>query len=212
MSIIVTCVPLGYMQANCYLVKDNCAALAVDPGSYDEQLLSALKRDGITELEYILLTHGHFDHILGAKRLQENFGGKIVIHKLDEICFTDTKRSLLKKNDSIYKLPTAADITVNDMDEISFGEHKIKVIHTPGHTPGSVCYLLCDAIFSGDTVFAGTIGRTDFYASSMEQMLMSIKKLSKIEGNYHLYPGHNEPSTLEYEKNNNPYFKLCNYR
>ncbi|MCM1364072.1 MAG: MBL fold metallo-hydrolase [Faecalibacterium sp.] len=208
MSVSISKVVLGFMGTNCYLIKDEQtqSALVVDPAVFDNELITLLKNNNVHSLEYILLTHGHYDHILGAKQLKENYGGKIVISADDADCFTNGDKSLLSQVYAVGEPPKKADVTVHDGDEIMFGETKIKVMQTPGHTEGSVCYIMDDIIISGDTLFAGTVGRMDFPTGSPLQMKASIKKLGALNGHYKVFPGHNEATTLEYEKKNNVYF------
>ncbi len=197
----------GMVYANCYIVKDEESgdAFVVDPGSYTKRLEAVLSEMKIEKLRYILLTHGHFDHIEGVKKLKENYGGEIVIHSEDADCLHDKKKSLASKFFFIQNDVTA-DKLVYDEDTLSFGDGEIKVVHTPGHTVGSVCYLLSDMMFSGDTLFRNTIGRTDFPGGSFEQIKKSLQKLSLLEGDYKVYPGHDVSTTLIAEKKRNPYF------
>ena len=196
----------GMVYANCYIVKDGQSgdAFVVDPGAYNKRLEAVLKQEGIEKLRYILLTHGHFDHISGVKELKENFGGEIVIHREDAECLYDKSKSLASK----FLFPqhdVTADVLVKDGDRLSFGGGEIEVIHTPGHTRGSVCYVTQDIMLSGDTLFRSSIGRTDFPGGSIEEMKESLKRLAALERNYTVYPGHAESTTLEAEKKYNPY-------
>ena len=194
--------------SNCYILldKESGDALAVDPGYYGNRLETMIREMGIEKLRYILLTHGHFDHILGLSELKKNFGGQTVIHGADEACLWDEKESLAcyfgtpQNNDK-------ADILVSEGDELDFGKYKIKVMHTPGHTPGCVCYLIDDLMFSGDTLFSFSIGRTDFPSSDTEKMKESLRRLISLETDYEVYPGHEGGTTLFYEKANNPCLK-----
>ena len=208
MAFEVTRVQLGEMGTNGYILIDNesgdCAF--IDVGDYGERLKAFLQNKGIEKLRYILLTHGHFDHIKGVKALKADFGGEVVIHSLDADCLYDSSKSL---GDFFgLSMPSfEADKTVIEGDRLPFGNSEIEVIHTPGHTVGSVCYKIGDMIFSGDTLFCGSIGRTDFPGGSMLQMTASLKKLSKLEGNYNVYPGHEDLTDLDTERRTNLYMK-----
>ena len=196
------------VYANCYILKDEESgqALVVDPGTYNRRLDALLENEGITSLRYILLTHGHFDHISGTGDLKAARGGEIVVHKADEACLYNKDESLASKF-HFSQNEAKADIVLCGGEELPFGEHKIKVLHTPGHTKGSVCFIIDGIMFSGDTLFKGTVGRTDFPGGSGEEMLLSMKKLASLEGDYEVYPGHDVSTTLEREKRYNPYMK-----
>lgn len=205
MELTLKSLKLSPMQTNCYLVFDEEKnAFVVDPGEYNEALENMLKENKIEKLSYILLTHGHYDHILGTKKLLENFGGKIVIHEEDEVCLSD-KRYRRSSPFASGEAADKADILVKDGDKLAFGEKEITVIHTPGHTKGGVCYLLSDMLFSGDTLFKGTIGRSDFLGGDYRTLLSSVGKLTELDGDYNVYPGHEAFTTLEKERKSNPY-------
>lgn len=200
------------MGANFYLVKDSKsgAAFAVDPAEYNAELEAFLSENSVKSLEYILLTHGHFDHINGARALQERFGGKIVIGREDEKCFHNADLSLANVFLAPGEPPEKADVTVTDGEALDFSGESIRVIASPGHTEGGVCYIVGGCLFSGDTLFAGTVGRTDFPGGDMSQMLRSVKRLTELDGDYRLLPGHGEESALELERQNNVYCKRAN--
>ncbi len=199
---------LGSYYANCYIIKDEATGKAaiVDPGFYTLGLKSSLKKAGFEEFEYVLLTHGHYDHILGAADFKENMGAKLVIHADEEEFLRDDSLSLTDERPYGYVSPKA-DRCVRDGDVISLGETKIKVLHTPGHTRGSVCFILGDTIISGDTLFRKNIGRWDFPTGDKQELLDSLRILAALEGDYTVLPGHSEETTLSYERNNNPYMK-----
>ena len=201
--------PVGYMATNCYLITDTQTdeCFIVDPGTYDASLKKLLQDVKEGKLRYILLTHGHFDHIMGVFDVQKNYGGKIVIHEKDADCFVDEEKSLISNFGSGAKLPKKADILVKDGDTLPFADGRIEVMHTPGHTEGSVCYLIGDKIFSGDTLFYGSVGRTDFKSGSFEEIIKSVKRLASLEGDRKVYPGHNMLTTLDNERKHNVYLK-----
>lgn len=197
----------GSLGTNTYLVKDEKGrAFVVDVAAFDKELVALLEQENVTKLDYILLTHGHFDHITGVKELKEKIGGKIVIHKDDEKSFSDKTFSL---SASVEGYPEKADITVEDGDTLPFSSGEIKVIHTPGHTVGGVCYILENEMFSGDTLFKGSIGRSDFKGGDMLTLIRSVGKLKKLGVNYNVYPGHGESTTMDYENKTNPFCKFA---
>lgn len=195
----------GSMDNNCSLIideKTNQSAL-VDCNEFSQKMIDMI---GDTDLKYILLTHGHFDHIIGVKGVKEKYGAQVVISKEDEPMLNSSKLSLA----AFCNAPqnnVDADIIVKDGDEITLGEIKIKVMATPGHTSGSVCYIAENCIFSGDTLFYCSCGRTDFPSGSPEQMMSSLQKLKALDGDYKVYTGHNNLTTLDFERKNNPYMK-----
>lgn len=195
----------GSMDNNCCLIideKTNQSAL-VDCTEFSQKMIDMI---GDTDLKYILLTHGHFDHIIGAKGVKEKYGAKVVISRADESMLSSAKLSLA----AFCNAPqnnVEADVIVKDGDEITLGETKIKVMATPGHTSGSVCYIAEDCIFSGDTLFCCSCGRTDFPSGSPDEMMSSLQKLKALDGDYKVYTGHNDLTTLDFERKNNPYMK-----
>ena len=200
----------GMMGTNTYLVKDERGnAFVVDPAVFDRRLEEFLGTEKVKALDYILLTHGHFDHITGVSELKEKYGGKIVIHKDDEKAFWDKTVSLSAQFGTAQKYPERADITVEDGDTLSFSDKEIKVIHTPGHTVGGVCYIIENEMFSGDTLFKGSIGRSDFPGGNMLTLVRSVGKLKKLGVNYNVYPGHGDSTTMDYENKTNPFCKFA---
>ena len=195
----------GSKDNNCSLIideKTNQSAL-VDCNEFSQKMIDMI---GDTDLKYILLTHGHFDHIIGVKSVKEKYGAQVVISKEDEPMLNSSKLSLAVFCNAPQN-NVDADIIVKDGDEITLGETKIKVMATPGHTSGSVCYIAENCIFSGDTLFYCSCGRTDFPSGSHEQMMSSIQKLKALDGDYKVYTGHNNLTTLDFERKNNPYMK-----
>ena len=201
---------VGYLATNCYVItdKDTGKAAVVDAGAKSAELLEYIKEIGAENLEYILLTHGHFDHIMFVPELKRITGAKVVISKEDAPFLYDSSLNL-SANFRLKTEDVSADITLSNGDCLVLGNTKLVFISTPGHTVGSGCFVSekDKIIFSGDTLFKCSMGRTDFVTGDEQAMFASLKKLSRLNGDYKVYPGHNEPTTLEYERNFNPYMR-----
>ena len=197
---------VGLIDTNFYVVTDENSGLsfAVDTGADLPELEKLLKDKNI---KYILLTHGHYDHILGTAQAKRFTGAEVVISDLDKECLYNESLSRAGLHFPGEQEPLRADITVSDGDELTVGTLKIKVMATPGHTKGSVCFILPEqrVIFSGDTLFYRSIGRTDFPGSSYGDMENSLFKLRALDGDYKVYPGHGMATTLDFERKYNPF-------
>lgn len=198
---------LGDIYTNTYVIKDkNTGALAViDPACKSDKLIEAI-RDWGGDLRYILLTHGHFDHIGGVKCVLEHFKPQVLI-SADEMKLLNTPNL----NGSAWHNLQIDEIKVDrellDKDTIMLGDTEITFITTPGHTLGSGCFIVDDVIFSGDTLFCQSIGRTDFPTSNGKDMMLSLMKLNDLKGDYTVYPGHDVKTTLNNERKYNPYMR-----
>lgn len=193
----------GGLQNNCYLItdKDTNKSALVDCTEFSDRMLDFI---GNADLEYILLTHGHFDHIGGVSEISERFNAKVVISSIDAPMLSSSKLSLAAFCGAVHN-NSYADITVEDNDVIELGNSEIYVISTPGHTSGSVCYMCDDNLFTGDTMFFCSCGRTDFPTGSPVDMQKSLNKLASLNGDYKIFAGHDRQSTLDFERKNNPY-------
>ena len=198
-------ITLGELGNNCYLITDQASGLSALVDCTDD---SKEMRDfiGSAKLEYILLTHGHFDHIGGVVAISRDYGAKVVISAQDASMLSSGKASLSAffgiKQDKI-----TPDLTVSEGSSLMLGETQIKVLATPGHTKGGVCYLLKDCIFTGDTLFFCSCGRTDFPGGSSKEIMQSLKRLATLEDSLKVYPGHDRTSTIAFEKANNPFMR-----
>lgn len=202
MKIIV--MQVGMLSVNCYIVvSDSQNAAVIDPGGEAERILDYLQTNKLT-LKRILLTHGHIDHIGAVKVLKDRTGAEIYIHDLDAEMLNDPVKNLASPFRMAYQ-PVSPDHTFSDASRISLDEITFTVMHTPGHTKGSSVFLTGTTMFSGDTLFQGSIGRTDFYGGDYEAMQRSLKKLSELETDYTVLSGHGEKTTLGEEKKYNPY-------
>lgn len=202
---ILTFVSSEFPQ-NCYAAILNDGIFLVDPGEFTNELADFVNQNS-EKIKYILLTHTHFDHIGGVamvKKLCPN--AKIVIHTLDAPGLTNPVISLAAYLGFDHN-NISPDLLVNDNDIIKIGDDSILVMHTPGHSVGSVCYIINDIIFTGDTLFENSIGRTDFPGGSYNELLNSLKKLKSLNGDYTLYSGHGNKTTLAIESAYNPYIR-----
>ena len=193
---IVT-LPLGAYQTNCYLLwqdgQDSC--LVIDPGYEPEKVLKKAGQLG-KRIEAILLTHGHFDHVGGVRQLAAD---------------TDCSVYLCQQDLSMPQQLTAGPLyythTYGEGDTLTLAGITLQVLHTPGHTPGSVCLMAEDALFSGDTLFEGSCGRTDLPGGDTATILASLARLRQLPGDYRVFPGHGPATTLSEERRFNPYLK-----
>ena len=195
-------VAVGPLMTNCYLLADEQAQVCcvVDPGDEPERIEQMILHSGC-QLQYVLLTHGHYDHFTGLAGLLENHPNlPVYIHPAD---ITDDGRGDL----SFPRLPETNQRYYKDGDTLSLGGLSISVLETPGHTQGSVCLLVEDVIFAGDTLFRCSCGRTDFPGGSLRSMFRSLARLANLEGNYTVYPGHDVPTDLDYERRCNTFMK-----
>ena len=190
---------VGPIGTNCYILEDDQTNLAavIDPGDEPELIQEALEKEGV-EVRYLLLTHSHYDHTTAVPALHRVYPqADIYIHQADANGAGSTLFPLAGEVDDL-KLYDEGDV-------IRLGDHEIQVLHTPGHSPGSVTLKVEDVLFTGDTLFAGSCGRTDLRGGSYEQIMQSLKRLGELKGDFHVCPGHEATSTLERERRSNPF-------
>lgn len=196
-------------QSNCYVLEnDNKEAIAFDIGGDSSEFIKFINNNGL-KLQKILLTHGHYDHFAGVAASAAAFSVEVYIHSEDAQMLTDARKSLACYVGEGSFNSINSYIKINDGDIIDFSGIPVKVLHTPGHTKGGVCYICEDMIFSGDTLFRLSIGRTDFPGGSMMELTRSLDKLAELCSgkDYIVYPGHNNSTTLSFEIENNPYIQ-----
>jgi len=200
-------VVVGLLQTNSYIIFDKYSGkgVVIDAGGGPWEIIHRIEEKEI-KVEGIYVTHCHFDHILAVRELKEALGCKFYIHRADE--------EVLKRSVEDAELylglssfdPPKPDGYIDDGDEIRIGRNILKVLHTPGHTPGSVSYVFDGGVFTGDTLFAGSIGRTDMFGGDIKLLVKSVvEKLFKLPDQYVIYPGHGPTSTIGVEKKFNPY-------
>ncbi|MBL7203459.1 MAG: MBL fold metallo-hydrolase [Desulfobacteraceae bacterium] len=183
---------VGPYQSNCYILghKETKEGLVIDPGDEVFRIVKEISRLGL-KIRYILITHGHIDHVGGAKELKKITGAPVSIHPLDS-----------------NGLGFEPDGHLVDAMEIPLGKFKISVIHTPGHSPGGVCFHTPGVVFTGDTLFAGSIGRTDFPGGNHHQLVQGVKeKIFPLGDDLRVYPGHGPHTAIGIERKHNPFFR-----
>lgn len=204
----IKALPLGPVSANCYIICDSGKIGAViDPGDYNSRLENAITESGMTELKYIICTHSHFDHVSGVGRLKEKYPGATVVAGAEDAPALSDAFLSASAAFGLPFYPCYADKTVKDGDILISGELSFRVIHTPGHTLGGIV-LYCPeekVAFTGDTIFKGSVGRTDLYGGNYAQLMDSIKKIKKLPLDTTLLYGHGRSSTLAEEMTYNAY-------
>lgn len=192
---------VGELQSNCHIVinEELKSAVLVDCGGEPQKILNYVENLGL-KISAILLTHGHYDHFEGVSKVQEVTNCKVYISKLDSVMLTSREYSLANLLDYDTFQPVEKFITVGEGDIIKESGFEFKVLSTAGHTSGSVCYICEDCLFTGDTLFKRSMGRTDFPTGSYLDMQKSLKRLHDLNGNFKVYAGHNGNTDLQSER------------
>ena len=197
----VSIMQVGPIGTNCYILEDEKKIAVIDPGDEAERILEVLEETEGT-VEYILLTHGHYDHTTAVPELHQALPqAKIYIHQADANGAGSRLFPLAGQVDDL--------LLYDEGDALPLGALTIEVLHTPGHSPGSVTLKAGDVLFTGDTLFAGDCGRTDLRGGSWEEILVSLGRLGKLEGDFTVCPGHMQTSTLDQERKTNPYLRMA---
>ena len=193
-----------YREANCYLAASDGKALVFDPGDCAERIIETAKRNGL-DITAVVLTHAHFDHIMATNELVELVHAPVYIHRGDLQALYEPSLNLSGLGAGVdYTIDKTIEvIALSEGDTVSVGSECFTVMSTPGHTPGSACFVCGDIIVTGDTLFAGTIGRTDFPGGDSGVMRRSLTRLRELSGDYTLYSGHGAQTTLERERKHN---------
>ena len=197
----------GIISTNCYLVinEETKQTVVIDPAACPSYLMGHMKSEGL-QVEAILLTHGHFDHIMGTDDLRREFPVPVYVHEGDRETLLDPALNLSSSYTNGYTFDGAD--YIRDGQRLELAGFSFQVIHTPGHTPGGVCYYLESegVLFSGDTLFQNSVGRTDFPNSSMSDLIRSLReKVMKLPDDVKVYPGHMGETTIGHERKYNPF-------
>ena len=203
---IIKTLPIGPLETNCYIVgcETTGEGLIIDPASDDDTIIQQVKKLNLT-IKYILLTHGHFDHCCGLSAMKREFDVPVAVHP-DDIPFV----AQAKLHGKMYGIDVPdiilPDTFIQEDDCFEIGTYTLRAIHTPGHTPGGVCFVCAKHLFSGDTLFSGSIGRTDLPGGNHTQIIASIKtKLYTLPDDTLVYPGHGPQTSIGDEKQYNPF-------
>lgn len=201
----ITLLTVGELEVNCYLVSEKGRAVIIDPGGDPKAVLRALEEKSL-KLEGIINTHGHFDHIGANGPLKAACGAPLYIHRDDRHCLGDAQVNLSMWAGLGPVVSPPADVLLSGGEALELAGLKFEALHTPGHSPGSICLKVEGVLFTGDTLFAGSVGRTDFPGSSWEALVDSLDQvILPLEPDTVIYPGHGPASTLRVEKQQNPF-------
>jgi glyoxylase-like metal-dependent hydrolase (beta-lactamase superfamily II) len=206
---IIHTMPVGQLQANCYVVgcSDTHQAMVIDPGGEGDKILSIVEAERLT-VAAVVNTHGHFDHVGANKHLKKATGGDLMIHRLDAPMLKHMAQSAAAWGLQVDESPEP-DRLLEDGDTIMCGNIEFKVLHTPGHSPGGISLYADNAVFVGDSLFAGSIGRTDLPGGSLDTLIQSIQtRLFSLPDDVVVYSGHMNSSTIGREKRTNPFCRI----
>jgi hydroxyacylglutathione hydrolase len=198
---------VGPLQCNCYIVGDEILrrAIVIDPGGDPDDLLGVVSEQGL-EITAIVATHAHFDHLLAAEALRAGTGAPFYLHRFDEVLLSWMQESGRLFLGAELPPPPEVDTWISEGDRLVAGAAELEVLHTPGHSPGSISLASADVLFSGDTLFAGSVGRTDLPGGDTAALLRAVRtKLFELAPETPVYPGHGPATTLSEERRSNPF-------
>lgn len=199
---------VGFLEANCYILASEKTkeGVVIDPGGEAERILKVVKQDRL-KIKYIINTHGHFDHIAANAKVAKDTKALICVHAGDAKALSEPGSSFSLLFGAPFS-PVSPDVILTEGQVLKIGELNLKVLHTPGHTPGSISILAGQYLFTGDLLFSGSVGRTDFPGSSHQDLLKSLReKVMCLPEKTQIYPGHGPETTLAKEKESNPFLK-----
>ena len=201
--------PLGFLWTNCYLLWDeDGAAFVVDPGGDPKEVMDFIELKGL-KLHWVLLTHGHGDHLMGIEPLRKIALNGVAIHAEDALCLTSASHNLSEHMAAPVEF-SAAERLLKDGDRLQIGRMDVSVIYTPGHTLGGVCYFVEEGeqhlLLAGDTLFARSVGRTDLPGGDESILMNSLRKLAKLSDDVPVYPGHGPDTRIGDERRQNPFW------
>jgi len=197
----VEVIKVGMFQTNCYLVSNENEMIIIDPGASFKKIDEVIQKNENVKVVAILLTHGHFDHIGAVDKLKEKYNCPIIASQEDEKILRNQKNNNLAG----FAASVESEIKWIENDELNLGSIKVKVLFTPGHSAGSVMYIIDGKLFSGDTLFKLSVGRTDLYSGNEHKLKESLQQLYNLDRDMIVYPGHEESTTVGFELDHNPY-------
>ncbi|BCB97244.1 MBL fold hydrolase [Dissulfurispira thermophila] len=200
---LIKSIVVGPLEVNCFIVADDISkkAIVVDPGDEPDRIIDIIKSKDFI-VKYIICTHGHFDHVGAVSDLKKETDAKVIIHKDELVIYSAAKDMAAFWGYDLEPLPDP-DVLVKDGEDITVEDMSFKVFHTPGHSPGSICLYSEGIVVTGDTIFAGSVGRTDFYGGDINKLRESFKRLMSLPENTRVLPGHGPETTIGREKREN---------
>ncbi|MGO9014227.1 MAG: MBL fold metallo-hydrolase [Dissulfurispiraceae bacterium] len=200
---IIKSIAVGPLQANCIIVADDASkkAIVVDPGDEPDRIVGIVNEMGLT-VEVIVCTHGHFDHIAVVGDIKNQTGARVAIHR-DELALYNGAKDMAAFWGHSMDVPPAPDILLSEGDTLKIGDLNFSVLHTPGHSPGGICLYADNTVITGDTLFMGSVGRTDFFGGDIKKLKQSFQRLMALPEDTNVLPGHGPATTIGREKKEN---------